>query len=50
MGVDRLDLHVEDAIAETPVLDLKPVLREFEPRRAIRQPGWATELMQDYHA
>ena len=50
--IDGLDLQVEglDAIEGTPVLDLKPVMREFEPRGGIRQPGWATELMQDYHA
>lgn len=37
-----------DAIDGTPVLDLKPVLREFLPSEEIRQPDWATELMQDY--
>lgn len=37
-----------DAIDGTPVLDLKPVLREFLPTEAINQPAWATELMQDY--
>ena len=37
-----------DAIDGTPVLDLKPVLREFLPSEEIRQPAWATELMQDY--
>ena len=50
-GLEKFS-HVEglDAMAGTPVLDLKPVMREFEPRGGIRQPGWATELMQDYHA
>jgi len=37
-----------DAIDGTPVLDIKPVLREFLPRTDVRQPGWATELMKDY--
>ena len=37
-----------DAMDGTPVLDIKPVLREFEPRGEIRQPAWATELMQNY--
>lgn len=37
-----------DAIDGTPVLDLKPVMREFLPREQVRQPGWAGELMQDY--
>ena len=37
-----------DAIAGTPVLDIKPVMREFLPRGDLRQPQWATELMKDY--
>jgi tRNA (adenine37-N6)-methyltransferase len=37
-----------DAIDGTPVLDIKPVLREFLPRTAVSQPSWATELMTDY--
>lgn len=37
-----------DAIAGTPVLDIKPVMREFEVKGEIRQPQWATELMKDY--
>jgi tRNA-Thr(GGU) m(6)t(6)A37 methyltransferase TsaA len=39
-----------DAIDGTPVLDIKPVLREFLPRTATRQPDWATALMRDYWA
>ncbi len=39
-----------DALDGTPVLDLKPVLREFLPREAVTQPAWATELMTDYWA
>jgi hypothetical protein len=27
------------------VVDIKPVMREFQPRGEIRQPAWATELM-----
>jgi tRNA (Thr-GGU) A37 N-methylase len=37
-----------DAIDGTPVLDIKPVLREFLPRGELRQPAWASELMRDY--
>ncbi|MBI3150709.1 MAG: SAM-dependent methyltransferase [Chloroflexi bacterium] len=37
-----------DAIDGTPVLDIKPVMREFLPREEIRQPEWATELMKNY--
>lgn len=37
-----------DAIDGTPVLDIKPVMREFLPRGALRQPEWSHELMSDY--
>ena len=37
-----------DAIEGTPVLDIKPVMREFLPKTAIQQPNWATELMRNY--
>jgi len=43
-------VHVRglDAIAGTPVLDLKPWVAEFGPRGEVRQPLWMTELMQNY--
>ncbi len=37
-----------DAVDGTPVLDLKPYLREFAPRGEILQPAWVGELMADY--
>ena len=37
-----------DAIDGTPVLDIKPVIREFLPRGYVRQPEWASELMRNY--
>ncbi len=37
-----------DAINGTPVLDLKPVMREFLPRQAVGQPAWSHELMVNY--
>lgn len=37
-----------DAIHGTPVLDIKPVFREFELQQTIKQPGWVAELMQQY--
>lgn len=37
-----------DAIDGTPVLDIKPVMQEFEPKGMIRQPEWATTLMKNY--
>jgi tRNA (adenine37-N6)-methyltransferase len=49
--VDGLKLKVKalDAIDGTPVLDIKPYVREFEPDPGrVRQPQWMTELMRDY--
>ncbi|MFI5763450.1 SAM-dependent methyltransferase [Streptomyces sp. NPDC051563] len=50
-AADGPELHVEglDAVAGTPVLDLKPYMTEFGPRGEHRQPEWATELMRDYY-
>ena len=36
-----------DAVDGTPVLDIKPVIRQFLPGR-IRQPEWVGRLMADY--
>jgi tRNA-Thr(GGU) m(6)t(6)A37 methyltransferase TsaA len=49
-AIDGLDLHVRglDAIDGTPILDVKPFMREFEPLDT-RQPVWATELMAGYY-
>ena len=48
--VERLTIEVEglDAIAGTPVIDIKPVMTEFLPRGELRQPAWSSELMQGY--
>lgn len=37
-----------DAVDGTPVLDIKPVMSEFLPREAVRQPSWSHELMANY--
>lgn len=37
-----------DAIDGTPVLDIKPVMREFLPNDEITQPDWSVELMKNY--
>jgi tRNA-Thr(GGU) m(6)t(6)A37 methyltransferase TsaA len=49
--VDGLDLHVSglDAVAGTPVLDIKPYMTEFGPRGDVHQPAWSTEIMRDYY-
>lgn len=48
--VDGLDLHVAglDAIDGTPILDIKPYVKEFDARGDLRQPEWASELMRGY--
>ena len=37
-----------DAIDGTPILDIKPVFKEFQPKTGIRQPVWVTDLMKNY--
>jgi tRNA (Thr-GGU) A37 N-methylase len=50
VAVDGTRLEVEglDAIAGTPVLDIKPVLSGFQPRGTLREPDWAAAIMADY--
>lgn len=44
----RLEVEGLDAIDGTPVIDIKPVMREFLPRGDVRQPVWVSELMAEY--
>jgi len=37
-----------DAIDGTPILDIKPVFKEFQPVGQIRQPEWVADLMKNY--
>lgn len=50
LRVEGTVLHVRglDAIDGTPVLDIKPVMSGFQPRGAIREPGWARAIMENY--
>jgi tRNA (adenine37-N6)-methyltransferase len=50
VSVDGLVLRVRglDAIAGSPVVDIKPYMREFSPREATTQPAWVNELMAKY--
>jgi tRNA (Thr-GGU) A37 N-methylase len=50
LGVTGTRLFVAelDAIDGTPVLDLKPVMKEFLPREPVRQPRWSHEVMRGY--
>jgi tRNA (adenine37-N6)-methyltransferase len=44
----RLIVSNLDAINGTPVLDIKPVLKEFLPKGEITQPQWASKIMEKY--
>ena len=50
LAIDGRRLHVRglEALDGTPVLDIKPVMAEFLPRSAVRQPAWSRELMREY--
>jgi tRNA (adenine37-N6)-methyltransferase len=50
LAVDTLTLTVRglDALDGSPLLDVKPYLREFAPRGPIRQPDYTGELMRNY--
>ncbi|KAA5536431.1 SAM-dependent methyltransferase [Taibaiella lutea] len=37
-----------DAIDGTPILDIKPVFKEFQPEGEIKQPEWVADLMKNY--
>ena len=37
-----------DAIDGTPVLDIKPLFKEFEAKAETRQPAWVSDLMRNY--
>ena len=44
----RVTVSGLDAIDGAPVIDLKPVMRDFLPRGTLREPAWAGELMRGY--
>ena len=50
VGAEGREVHVRglDAIDGTPVLDIKPVMREFLPRGDVIEPAWVGELMAGY--
>ena len=37
-----------DAIDGTPIVDIKPLMKEFLPKGEVRQPAWSTDLMKNY--
>jgi tRNA-Thr(GGU) m(6)t(6)A37 methyltransferase TsaA len=50
LGIEGTSVRVQglDAVDGTPVLDVKPYFREFEPRNVVREPAWVAELMSQY--
>lgn len=37
-----------DAIDGTPIIDIKPVMKEFLPKGEVKQPSWSISLMDRY--
>ena len=37
-----------DAIDGTPIIDIKPVMKEFMPKGEVKQPNWSICLMDRY--
>lgn len=52
LEIEGITLTVQalDAVDGTPVLDIKPYMKEFGPKGVIKQPQWATELMKEYYS
>ena len=50
VSVEGTTLRVRglDAIDGTPVIDIKPYMREFGPAGEVAQPIWATQVMERY--
>ncbi len=44
----RITVKNLDAVDGTPVLDIKPVYKEFRITGEIRQPDWVSDLMKHY--
>ena len=48
VGVDFIDVSGLDAVDGTPILDIKPYMKEFGPRGEVKEPYWVSELMHEY--
>ena len=48
--VDELKIIVSglDAINGTPILDIKPCMKDFLPRQKTKEPTWTKEIMKNY--
>ncbi|MBM6619573.1 SAM-dependent methyltransferase [Bacillus suaedaesalsae] len=51
LKVEGYHIKVEalDAVVGTPILDIKPYMKEFGPIGEVKQPEWSTELMNFYY-
>jgi len=45
---NKLTVEGLDAVDGTPVIDIKPVFKEFLPEDKIIQPDWVSDLMKNY--
>ena len=45
---DKIIVKGLDAIDGTPIIDIKPVMKEFLPKGEVRQPDWSISLMEEY--
>ena len=48
VGVDFIDVSGLDAVDGTPILDIKPYMKEFGPRGEVKEPYWVSEIMHEY--
>ena len=50
VGVKQRVLTVKglDALDGTPIIDIKPVMKEFLPKERVLQPTWSNTLMEKY--
>jgi len=44
----KLIVRFLDAIDGTPVIDIKPVFKEYLPQGELKQPDWTRDLMRNY--
>lgn len=44
----KIKVKYLDAVDGTPILDIKPVFKEFQPKGEIKQPAWVADLMKNY--
>ncbi len=44
----KIKVKYLDAIDGTPVLDIKPIMKEFQIKSEIKQPNWSKDLMKNY--